>query len=72
MSSALSPTITTCAGATPHADAMCRIPAGDGLGGWKARVTIGENGVRCEGRCVLMRCVTGVLRTVSISELALG
>lgn len=43
----------------PHSAAMCRIPAGCGLGGWKERVIIGEK--VCVGRKVWRRWVTGRL-----------
>ena len=73
MSSMLSPTMIRGIGfpeeasglaplvSTPHAWAMCRIPAGEGFGGRKSRVTMGWNAEMCEGRCVVRRCVTGVL-----------
>lgn len=46
---------------TPHASAMCSMPAGEGLGGRKSRVTMGAKAEMWEGRCVWRRCSTGVL-----------
>ena len=43
----------------PQDDAICKIPAGSGFGGLKARVMIGAN--VCAGRNLLRRCVTGIL-----------
>ena len=45
---------------SPHSTAMCNIPGGSGLGGWKERVIIGEK--VCVGRKVFRRCVTGRLK----------
>jgi hypothetical protein len=47
--------------ATPHSLAMCRIPAGEGLGGLKSRVTMGVKAEMCEGRWVVRRWETGAL-----------
>ena len=49
---------------TPHALAMCRIPAGEGFGGRNSRVTMGWKAEMWEGRWVLRRWVTGVLFVV--------
>ena len=58
MSSSESPTMMSRAppSASSHWRAMCRMPAGDGLGGLKARVTMGANSV--PGRCVASRWLT--------------
>jgi hypothetical protein len=72
MSSMLSPTMIKGRGdgeelgsraglATPHCFAMCKIPAGDGLGGLKSRVMIGVKAEMCEGRWVDSRWATGAL-----------
>jgi hypothetical protein len=47
--------------ATPHCFAMCKIPAGDGLGGLKSRVMIGVKAEMYEGRWVDSRWATGAL-----------
>lgn len=51
--------IKSWASAHPHVDAMCKIPAGCGLGGRKLRVMMGEMGA--VGRKVSRRWVTGPL-----------
>lgn len=45
-----------------HALAICRIPAGSGLGGLNSRVTIGANVL--PGRKVCSKCVTGPLDSI--------
>jgi hypothetical protein len=46
-----------------HDFAMCKIPAGEGFGGRKSRVTIGWK--LCAGRKVVRRWETGVLVNVN-------
>lgn len=46
----------------PQACAMCKMPAGEGLGGRKSRVMMGEKAEMWPGRWVERRWVTGVLR----------
>lgn len=76
MSSTLSPTMITGRAALPsdgdgtgscQLRAMCQMPSGEGLGGRKARVMIGSNGVRCGGRWWVRRWWTGALSTRSQS-----
>ena len=77
MSSILSPTIIRGRGdgdelgsraglATPHCFAMCKIPAGEGLGGLKSRVMIGVKAEMCEGRWVDRRWDTGALLSETV------
>jgi hypothetical protein len=47
--------------ATPHSLAMCKIPAGEGLGGLKSRVIMGVKAEMCEGRWFVKRWDTGAL-----------
>ena len=45
---------------------MCKIPAGDGLGGLKSRVMMGVKAEMCEGRWVLRRWDTGALLSETV------
>ena len=44
-----------------HACAICKMLAGEGFGGRKSRVMIGENGLMCRGRWLDRRWFTGAL-----------